>query len=73
MFNFLLKAQAASNSIQAAIELGQKHQADREAMQQEFEQLQHRLESVREQLFRWLYCLRVQACLHVVLTAQEFS
>jgi hypothetical protein len=52
MFNFLLKAQAASNSIQAAIELGQKHQADREAMQQEFEQLQHRLESVREQLFR---------------------
>ncbi len=52
LFNLLLKVQAASNSIQAAIQLGQKHQADREAMQQEFERLQHRLESVREQLFR---------------------
>ena len=49
--NVMLQAQIATRSIQEAVESGGKHQAEREAMQEEYDALRSRLDSVRE-LFR---------------------
>ncbi len=51
MFNILIEVHLANRSILEAIESGDKNRIEREAMQQEYNALRNRLDSVRE-LFR---------------------